>query len=151
MLNVREFIKAHLPSHRPRPNIKTNTYYGLLPGLELCPTESGTNFYIAWWEEEGSEKYQRVGVGCWCASWENVLGRRRRRFRTKWPWRRKSEQFADAVSLSFAPPIHWRWCLLSRKLSTNKAHGFFLTTRRRWDALTKHVGSRNYKNRMERT
>ena len=116
-------VKAHLPSHRHRPNIKTNTYYGLLPGLELCPTESGTRsfFYIAWWEEAESEKYQRGGcwLRCWWARWEKVLGRRRRRFRTKWPWRRRSEQFTNAVSLSIAPPIHWRWCLIIRKLSPN--------------------------------
>ena len=30
----------------PRPNIKTNTYYGLLPGLKLCPTESGTSLFF---------------------------------------------------------------------------------------------------------
>ena len=39
----------------------------------------------------------------------------------------------------------------SRRLARYKAHGFFLATRRHWDALTKHSGSINYKNEMERT
>ena len=39
----------------------------------------------------------------------------------------------------------------SRRLARYKAHGFFLATRRHWDALTKHAGSINYKSRMERT
>ena len=38
----------------------------------------------------------------------------------------------------------------SRRLARYKAHGFFLATRRHWDALTKHAGSINYKNGMER-
>ena len=39
----------------------------------------------------------------------------------------------------------------SRRLARYKAHGFFLATRRHWDALTKHAGRINYKNGMERT
>lgn len=56
---------------------------------------------------------------CWWARWEQVSGRRRRRFRTKRPWRRRSEQFTNAVSLSVALPIHWSWRLIIRKLSPN--------------------------------
>ena len=33
----------------------------------------------------------------------------------------------------------------SRRLARYKAHGFFLATRRHWDALTKHAGRINYK------
>ena len=35
----------------------------------------------------------------------------------------------------------------SRRLARYKAHGFFLATRRHWDALTKHAGRINYKKR----
>ena len=43
--------------------------------------------------------------------------------------------------------IRWE---TSRRLARYRAHGFFLATRRHWDALTKHARSINYKNGRER-